>query len=67
MSEEEASNKFLGTPRLLGVCDRTFRRYLDRFHESGVEGLIDKTLAPSIVVPGGLPRYLNELCNDKHQ
>lgn len=27
--------------RLLGVCDRTFRRYVDRYHENGIEGLID--------------------------
>lgn len=27
--------------RLLGVCDRTFRRYIDRYHENGLEGLID--------------------------
>ena len=27
--------------RLLGVCDRTFRRYIDRYHENGIEGLID--------------------------
>lgn len=38
LTQEEAA-------RLLGVCDRTFRRYLDRFHESGVEGLIDKRLS----------------------
>ncbi|MGR8981643.1 MAG: helix-turn-helix domain-containing protein [Gammaproteobacteria bacterium] len=30
--------------RLLGVCDRTFRRYLDRYEEEGLEGLIDKPL-----------------------
>ena len=29
----------------MGVCDRTFRRYLERFHEAGVEGLIDKRLS----------------------
>ena len=38
LTQEEAA-------RLLGVCDRTFRRYLDRFHEAGVEGLIDKRLS----------------------
>jgi transposase len=31
--------------RLLGVSDRTFRRYVDRYHEGGLEGLIDKRLA----------------------
>lgn len=30
--------------RLLGVCERTFRRYIDRYEESGVEGLIDRRL-----------------------
>jgi hypothetical protein len=29
---------------LLGVCDRTFRRYIDRYHEAGLEGLIDRRL-----------------------
>lgn len=30
--------------RLLGVCDRTFRRYINRFEENGLDGLIDKRL-----------------------
>lgn len=30
--------------RLLGVCARTFRRYVDRYEEEGLEGLIDKRL-----------------------
>jgi hypothetical protein len=29
---------------LLGVCDRTFRRYLLRYEEQGMEGLIDQRL-----------------------
>jgi len=29
---------------LLGVCERTFRRYVDRYEEAGLEGLIDKRL-----------------------
>ena len=29
---------------ILDVCDRTFRRYIDRYEESGVEGLSDKRL-----------------------
>lgn len=32
------------TARLLGVCERTFRRYIDRYEEAGLEGLIDKRL-----------------------
>lgn len=30
--------------RLLGVCERTFRRYIDRFEEAGLEGLLDRRL-----------------------
>ena len=37
LTQEEAA-------RILGVCDRTFRRYIDRYEESGVMGLSDKRL-----------------------
>ena len=37
LSQSEAS-------RLLGVCDRTFRRHIDRYEEDGLEGLIDHRL-----------------------
>ena len=37
LTQEEAA-------RLLGVCERTFRGYLDRYEEAGLEGLIDKRL-----------------------
>ncbi|MDI6725395.1 MAG: helix-turn-helix domain-containing protein, partial [Smithellaceae bacterium] len=37
LSQEEAA-------RVLGVCDRTFRRYIDRYEEMGVAGLSDKRL-----------------------
>ena len=37
LTQEEAA-------RLLGVCDRSFRRYIDRYHEEGLEGLRDKRL-----------------------
>ena len=30
--------------QMLGVCPRTFRRYIDRYEEDGLEGLIDKRL-----------------------
>lgn len=30
--------------RLIGVCERTFRRYIDRYEDRGVEGLIDKRI-----------------------
>jgi integration host factor subunit alpha len=33
LTQEEAA-------RLLGVCGRTFRRYMNRYEEEGVEGLI---------------------------
>lgn len=29
---------------VLGVCDRTFRRYLVRYDEGGLEALMDKRL-----------------------
>ena len=32
------------TARLLGVCDRTFRRYINRYEENGLDGLIDLRL-----------------------
>ena len=37
LTQEEAA-------RLLGVCERTFRRYIDRYENAGLEGLIDKRL-----------------------
>jgi len=37
LTQEEAA-------RLLGVCPRSFRRYVDHYQESGLEGLIDKRL-----------------------
>lgn len=37
LTQEEAAN-------ILGVSDRTFRRYVDRYDESGLDGLIDKRL-----------------------
>jgi len=30
--------------RLLGVCKRTFRRYIDRYEDEGLDGLIVKRL-----------------------
>jgi transposase len=37
LTQEEAA-------RLLGVHERTFRRYINRYHEEGLEGLLDKRL-----------------------
>lgn len=31
--------------QLLGVCERTFRRYINRYEERGLEGLFDKRLS----------------------
>ena len=38
LTQEEAA-------RLLGVCERTFRRYMNRYEEDGLEGLMDKRLS----------------------
>jgi transposase len=37
LTQEEAA-------RLLGVCERTFRRHIDRYEDEGLDGLIDKRL-----------------------
>lgn len=37
LTQEEAA-------RMLGICARTFRRYIDRYEEGGLEGLLDKRL-----------------------
>jgi hypothetical protein len=37
LSQEEAA-------RILGICDRSFRRHRDRYEEQGMEGLLDKRL-----------------------
>ena len=31
--------------QLLGVCERSFRRYVDRYEVDGLEGLMDKRLS----------------------
>jgi predicted transcriptional regulator len=38
LTQEEAA-------RLLGVCERTFRRYIDRYEGAGLEGLRDRRLS----------------------
>jgi transposase len=38
LTQEEAA-------RLLGVCERTFRRQINRYEDDGVQGLMDKRLA----------------------
>jgi transposase len=39
LTQEEAA-------RLLGVCDRTFRRQIRRYEAEGMDGLVDKRLSP---------------------
>jgi transposase len=31
--------------QLLGICDRTFRRYVDRFEDEGFDGLMDRRIS----------------------
>jgi transposase len=38
LTQEEAA-------RILGVCDRTFRRYIGRYEDDGIGGLIDKRIS----------------------
>jgi transposase len=38
LTQEEAAE-------ILGVCDRTFRRYVDRYEHGGIDGLEDKRLS----------------------
>lgn len=38
LTQEEAA-------RLLGVCERIFRRYIDRYEDEDLAGLIDKRLS----------------------
>lgn len=52
MRFEEAYDGWLGNrltqdeaAQILGVSDRTFRRYVDRYEDSGLEGLVDRRLS----------------------
>ena len=47
MKFEEAYYGWTEAARLFGVCERTFRRYIDRYEEEGLDGLIDKQLEQS--------------------
>lgn len=42
LTQEEAAE-------ILGVCDRTFRRYIERYEQGGMEGLYDKRLSQASV------------------
>lgn len=59
ITQEEAA-------RMLGVTDRSFRRYINRYHENGLEGLLDKRItqtsarkAPVDEVMALVERYKN--------
>ena len=55
--------------RLLGVCDRTFRRYVERYEDEGVEGLRDKRLTQSSArkAPGAEVQDVVERYRKRHQ
>jgi len=55
--------------RLLGVCDRTFRRYVDRYEDEGFEGLRDKRLTQSSPrkAPGAEVQDVVERYRKRHQ
>src|SRR5271156_5663946 len=38
----------MAAAELLGISERTFRRWRDRHREAGVAGLVDRRLAPSL-------------------
>ena len=48
LTQEEAA-------RLLGVCARTFRRYVDRHEEAGVDGLVDRRLSQLSALRAPIP------------
>ena len=57
-----------GAARMLGVCARTFRRYIDRYQDGGMDELIDKRLtnvsarkAPVDEVMALIERYQSHL------
>ena len=55
LTQEEAA-------RILGVSDRTFRRYIDRYEDDGLEGLLDKRLVEASHRRAPLDEVLN-VCN----
>ena len=62
LTQEEAG-------RLLGVSERTFRRYVDRYENEGFEGLRDKRLtqASSRKAPGAEVQDVVARYRDRHQ
>lgn len=61
LSQEEAA-------LLLGVCERTFRRQINRYEEAGLEGLIDKRLSQASYRRAPLDEVIevNDLYRSKH-
>lgn len=55
--------------QLLGVCERTFRRYITRYEEKGLEGLFDKRLTQASHRRAPLDEVLHvtELYSTKHR
>ena len=45
LTQEEAA-------RLLGVHERTFRRYINRYHEEGLEGFARQEAGAGLTSPG---------------
>jgi len=55
LTQEEAA-------RLLGVCERTFRRYIDRYEDAGLEGLMDRCCIPRYFTED-FSKYLERWCS----
>lgn len=55
--------------QLLGVCERTFRRYINRYEDKGLEGLFDKRLTQASHRRAPLDEVLEvtELYSTKHR
>lgn len=55
--------------QLLGVCERTFRRYINRYEDKGLEGLFDKRLSQASHRRAPLDEVLSvtELYSKRHR
>jgi transposase len=62
LTQEEAA-------RLLGVCERTFRRYVTRYEEEGLDGLLDRRLSQESCrkAPVDEVMSLTERYRERHQ
>lgn len=61
LTQEEAA-------QILGISDRTFRRYVDRYEDSGLDGLLDKRLsqASNRLAPADEVMGLQEMYRKDH-